>query len=59
MVTADVMIAEENSIFTHVPAKSVGPDAYFGFRFEVKGDAIKRLWIYAGSQKLTTSFKTS
>ena len=53
------MIAEENSIFTHVPAKSVGPDAYFGFKFEVKGDAIKRLWIYAGSQKLTTSFKTS
>ena len=59
MVTADVMIAEGNSIFTHAPAKSARLDAYFGFRFEVKGDAIKRLWIYAGSQKLTTSFKTS
>ena len=58
-VTPEKMIADGNNVFTHAIAKGDGLDAYFGFRVEVEGDAIKRLWIYADSQKLANSFQTS
>ena len=56
-VTPESMLAEGNMVFTHAIAKGDGLDAYFGFRAEVDGDAIKRLWIYADSQKLSNSFQ--
>ncbi|MCH9746993.1 MAG: ester cyclase [Alphaproteobacteria bacterium] len=56
-VTPESMMAEGNMVFTHAIAKGDGLDAYFGFRAEVDGDAIKRLWIYADSQKLSNSFQ--
>ena len=56
-VTPESMMAEGNMVFTHAIAKGDGLDAYFGFRAEVDGDAIKTLWIYADSQKLSNSFQ--
>ncbi|MBT5000008.1 MAG: SnoaL-like domain-containing protein [Tateyamaria sp.] len=56
-VTPESMMAEGNMVFTHAIAKGDGLDAYFGFRAEVDGGAIKRLWIYADSQKLSNSFQ--
>jgi len=56
-VTPESMMAEGNMVFTHAIAKGDGLEAYFGFRAEVDGDAIKRLWIYADSQKLSNSFQ--
>ena len=36
-----------------------GLDAYFGFASEIEGDKIKKITIYADSQKLSDAFQTT
>ena len=51
------MIAEGNKVFTHAKATGDGLDAYFGFASEIEGDKIKKITIYADSQKLSDAFQ--
>ena len=51
------MIAEGNKVFTHAKATGDGLDAYFGFASEIEGDKIKKITIYADSQKLSKAFQ--
>ena len=53
------MIAEGNKVFTHAKATGDGLDAYFGFASEIEGDKIKKITIYADSQKLSDAFQTT
>ena len=53
------MIAEGNNVFTHAKATGDDLDAYFGYCAEIEGDAIKKLTIYADSQKLSNAFQSA
>ena len=52
-------MAEGNKVFTHAKATGDGLDAYFGFASEIEGDKIKKITIYADSQKLSDAFQTT
>ena len=54
----EFMVAEGNTVFTHAKATGDGLDAYFGFCAEIEGDAIKKITIYADSQKLSNAFQS-
>ena len=53
------MMAEGNKVFTHAKATGDGLDAYWGFASEIEGDKIKKITIYADSQKLSDAFQTT
>ena len=53
------MTAEGNKVFTHATATGDGLDAHFGFTSEIERDKLKKITIYADSQKLSDAFQTT
>ena len=58
-LVSEWMMAEGNKVFTHAKATGDRLDAYFGFASEIEGDKIKKITIYADSQKLSNAFQTT